>query len=105
MKKAFITITLLVATAFAQAAGVIATAPNKAGGAIKLTDVPCEKKPGMATVYTTNNKGDGFSLLGCWTLFDDNIIVFWSDGTSKVFDIDDFILRPNPKAKKSRPEI
>lgn len=71
---------VLVATSIS-AQAVEFSAPNKAGGEIRLTDVPC--KNGTSYVLYSFSSSGGASY-GCFFINGDMVHISWNDGTNGI---------------------
>ncbi len=77
MKRILIAI-LLAASTVAQADN-IASAENKAGGRIWLTDTSCKDRPKLMIAYSTGRDGSG-TIFGCWGILKPNVLIHWDSG-------------------------
>lgn len=64
-------------------AGTVATTKNAAGAMAVLTDVRCEGSKNTFIAYTVYDGGK--TLLGCWSMDDNFIIVRWDDGDLRMY--------------------
>lgn len=96
MKHLILLAALLCGTAQAE---VIASSDNNAGGKILLTDGKGHCTSGrlvMATVKT------GEYMTGCWSAYDDQIFVVYTDGTSRLYPMEGFTVRRQAQPSKQR---
>jgi len=70
------------------AAEVIATAPNKDGGKIVLTDDACPADLGRAVAFTTGSGGK--VSFGCWRTYNGSILVRYTSGAVRMYEFVDF---------------
>lgn len=79
-------------------AEVIATSPTKEGGEIRLTDEPCDRKPGTRFMYIRTPGGKPYA--GCWQLADGDVLVQFNDGDVYVYDANNFTVRKPARARR-----
>lgn len=72
-------------------AEVVATAPNNAGGEIRLTIDSCSARPGMLFMFSTSSEGN--YTAGCWQVADGDIFVIYNNGGRRLYDIGRFTMR------------
>ena len=82
-KTLILTLALLTGAAHS---GTVATAGNKGGGIMVLTDVMCSGEKDLRVAYSTldNNK----TMMGCWTMDDNFIFIRWNDGDVRTYPFD-----------------
>ena len=93
MKKLLLALLLAVGVAHG---ATVATAGNKGGGTLVLTDVPCKGEKDLRVAYSTipdNNK----TMLGCWTLDDNFIFIPWDDGEVRHYSFDIWDIKTKKK--------
>jgi hypothetical protein len=74
--------------AFDDPLNVVATIRNNAGGEIVFTNRKVSHcAESSFEVYSVSGSND--VIIGCWSLFDNYLIVVWSDGTTKAFSTSD----------------
>ncbi len=83
MKRTILAI-ILAASATAAQADNIASAENKAGGRIWLTDTSCKDRPKLMIAYSTTSTGGG-TIFGCWGILKPNVLIHWDHGDVSTF--------------------
>ncbi len=84
-------VVLLLLSLNAHAKGVIAETPNKGGGAIALTDIPCKTQVGSFIAYSYLENGK--SSLACWTSDDSRVFIKWPDNDLTSYPIEIFNMK------------
>jgi hypothetical protein len=79
VKKAMAILLTVPAVAAAEMPVIIGTMPNKDNSKITFTTYQGECKKGDRTVYTQNS-GGRVTIVGCYRLIGEELMVFWSDG-------------------------
>lgn len=87
---------LLAGTAQAE---VIASSENAAGGKILLTDAKGNCAQGRLVMITTKT---GEYMTGCWSPYDDQVFVVYSDGESRLYPMTGFTLKRTATPQKQR---
>ena len=64
-------------------AGTVATASNKNGGIIVLSDGKCQGDKDLFVAYSTVENSR--TLMGCWTMDDNFIFIRWNDGDVRTY--------------------
>lgn len=89
MKKAMACLGLAALALTARAETILVTG-NNAGGEIRLTNEQSNCQPGKKLVYLTNPQTSRI-LAGCWTLRDGDVLVLWSDGDFRLYQLAHFV--------------
>jgi len=64
--------------------------PNRGGGSIALTNVPCKSKEKSWVAYSYLKSGESF--LGCWVMESERVFIIWNDGDLRSYDANYFIM-------------
>lgn len=94
MKSLILCAALFVASAQAE---TFATAPNVGGGLINLTSNKGKCTGESLVVYSTASTGE--FTMGCWELIDDHVLVVYSNGLTRLYDLDGFTKKSTKPAK------
>lgn len=82
-------------------AGTVFTIPNKAGGAIHLTDIKCKDASGFIAMAVIPS-GE-ISVMGCWSMLStEQAIVFWNDGDKYMYPASSMYLTDYAREKWSQ---
>lgn len=91
--RRFLLALLLAATA--AHAGTVATASNKNGGIIVLSDVKCQGERDLFVAYSTVENSR--TLMGCWTMDDNFIFIRWNDGDVRTYPFEIWDIKTKKK--------
>jgi len=81
MKKLLAILALVTLPVFGE---TLATAVNRDGGMLVLTDVKCKNKNSFIAYTFASN---GSTTLGCWISDDSFVMIQWSDGDIRTYPI------------------
>lgn len=73
-------------------ADVVAKAPRKAGGEIVLTNEQANCPQGFKSAFIHNNAGA--VVFGCWTTYDNFVVVRYEDGDRMMYQVGAFTMMP-----------
>lgn len=97
---------LCIAASFPVMADVFATADNKSGGKIVLTDKQGGCNQGWKETFSV--AGDGHVIGGCWRFYEKEFIqVHYEDGSHRMYDLEGWEMgdkyRAEPKRGQGKP--
>lgn len=83
----------------ARAANEVIAEAHVTNGVLKFTTIACANKKGT-TVAMFVPTGGGAVIVGCWTVFDDQALIEWQDGSVSAYPAASIKLRDGAKRKQ-----